>query len=137
MNSVTQDQKRVIDSNIELRQELRRMADELANARAQRDSIKQTLDAVITAFFRSGATAPNVTAECWGQINYEIVQNGEFFTIARTEAEAKREGIGKEWREKQAAKSGTKGTERRRLTYMQRARGFHGRRRITVFPPTL
>lgn len=137
MNSITQDQKRVVDNNVELKQELRRMAVELRKTQEQRDSIKKTLDAVITAFFRSGAKAPNVTAECWGEISYEIVQNGEFFTITRTEQELEKEGRGKEWREKKAA-SGTKGADRRFLTYSQRAKASNrSRRKISAFPTTL
>lgn len=88
----------VIDSNMKLQQEVRRLNDELSNVREQRDSIKGTLDAIITAFFRNGATSPNVTAECFeAGVTYEIVQNNGFFTIKRNEEEEEREWGLREW----------------------------------------
>lgn len=99
MNQITDGEKAVIDSNMKLQQEVRRLQDELSNAREQRNSIKETMDAIITAFFRNGATSPNVTAECFeAGVTYEIVQNNGFFTIKRTEEEEEREGGLKEWR---------------------------------------
>jgi len=117
-----------MDKAIELAQENKRLAAELKKTQEQRDAIQATMDAVIAAFLRTGAPAPNVDAECWGVKAYKIVQNEGFFTIGRTEEEIEREG-GAKW----GPENGLPGKERRSLTYMQRAKQRSRSRRITGF----
>lgn len=93
MNKITDADKAIIDSNIKLQKEIKLLRNELQKVTIQRDSIKETLDAIVTAFFRSGAKCPNVTEDCFeSKKTYEIVQNDGFFTIKRTEEEVKIEG---------------------------------------------
>ena len=126
MSEITKQQKMLMDKAIEQAQEVTRLREELAKTKAERDAIQATMDAVIAAFLRSGAPAPNVDAECWGKKVYRIVQNEGFFTISRTDEELEREG-------QKAAGSGLTGSARRSLTAMQRARARDRSRRITAF----
>lgn len=127
MSDLNKQQKLLMDKAIELVQENKRLAAELQKVKEQRDATQATMDAVIAAFLRTGAPAPNVDAECWGVKAYKIVQNDGFFTIGRTDEEIEKEG-GSKW----GKEDGLPGKERRSLTYSQRAKLRSRSRRITA-----
>lgn len=73
-------------------QEMKKLREECEKLKAEKEMAIHTLNAVITAFFREGAPAPNVTRECWeGGRTYHVIENGEFYTIVRTSEEMKKE----------------------------------------------
>ncbi len=130
MNELIKQQKALMDKAMELVQENNRLRAQLAKVTEERDATQATMDAVIAAFLRSGAQAPNVDGSCWGKRVYRIVQNDGFFTISRTDEELEREG-------QKAHGNGLKGNDRRSLTAMQRAKARSRSRRITEFVPEL
>ena len=96
ISPISADQKSLIDKVIEEHQTNRRLEAEVSRLTKQCNAMGEAMNAVITAFFRDGAKAPNVTADCWGEQTYRIINNGSFCTIARSDAEVRREADG-EW----------------------------------------
>ena len=91
---ITFEQRAQVDANISLSQENRRLREALTEEREKRTAEEAFLNAVVAAFFRSGASAANITDECWnaGKV-WRLVENGDYTTISRTEAEARREDV--------------------------------------------
>lgn len=96
MTVLTSDQRQLIDKTIELRQTNRQLEAEVARLTQKCNAMGEAMNAVITAFFRGGAAAPNVTADCWGEQTYRVINNGSFCTIARSNSETQLEAA-TEW----------------------------------------
>lgn len=86
------EQRAQVDANINLTQENRRLREALNEEREKRTADEAFLNAVVAAFFRAGASAVNITDECWnaGKV-WRLVPNGDYTTLSRTDAEARRE----------------------------------------------
>lgn len=89
---ITYEQRAQVDANMSLTQENRRLREALSEERERRIAEEAFLNAVVAAFFRSGASAVNITGECWdvGKV-WRLVENGDYTTLSRTDAEARRE----------------------------------------------
>lgn len=94
MTAITFEQRAQVDANISLSQENRRLREALNEERKKRDEADAFLNAVVAAFFRSGAPAVNITDEHRkaGRV-WRLVENGDYTTLSRTEAEARREDV--------------------------------------------
>ena len=100
MEIVNGEQRSYIEQNIQMTQEIKRLQAEVNRLTGMCKTSEKMLDAVIAAFFVAGAPAPNITQECWDSgKTYQIVQNDDFFTISRSEEEAKKERIQREYEE--------------------------------------
>ena len=81
-----------ITANIKESQQNRKLQAEIDRLTEENEALKQTLTAVITAFFREGAPAPNITPECWTDgVTYRVIQNGDYYTISRNDYEIRKE----------------------------------------------